>query len=242
MKLFKNIWLVISGILSMSTDPKVGMMQEAFPQLNLSKTDEDKMLEMAERLEVLTVLIRAFQTDGIVSFTMATTEHIANLEEAAKLRFQLQVLFAKRKEKTLVERLTTENAHLLNDLRAANSKYQRDVYGLNNEGDPIGGDAEPGGFANEAARYKKLWISSRLNEVTDYRDFKELEHYWLLSRDFNSLHVSQCKEKTISSHWITEDNHLHTMQKYRFFGPIPHPEIPSDIYDQGATVLNANEA
>ena len=33
------------------------------------------------------------------------------------------------------------------------SKYQRDVYGLNNEGDPIGGDPA-GGYANDNARLR----------------------------------------------------------------------------------------
>ena len=33
------------------------------------------------------------------------------------------------------------------------SRYQRDVYGLNNEGDPIGGDPA-GGYANDNARLR----------------------------------------------------------------------------------------
>ncbi|MGH8422029.1 MAG: Lar family restriction alleviation protein [Pseudomonas fluorescens] len=63
-----------------------------------------------------------------------------------------------------VERLTRANEALINqrgeawlerdalrtELTAANDKYQRDVNGLNNEGDPIGGDPA-GGYSNEVS-------------------------------------------------------------------------------------------
>ncbi|MDW3712894.1 hypothetical protein [Pseudomonas sp. 2023EL-01195] len=39
------------------------------------------------------------------------------------------------------------------ELIKANDRYQRDVYGLNNEGDPIGGEP-PGGYANDNAKLR----------------------------------------------------------------------------------------
>ena len=42
------------------------------------------------------------------------------------------------------------------------SRYQRDVYGLNNDGDPIGGDPA-GGYANDNAR-----LRAELAAITHY--------------------------------------------------------------------------
>lgn len=39
------------------------------------------------------------------------------------------------------------------EVQALKDKYQRDVFGLNNEGDPIGGDPA-GGYANDLANLK----------------------------------------------------------------------------------------
>ena len=39
------------------------------------------------------------------------------------------------------------------EVQSLKDKYQRDVFGLNNEGDPIGGDPA-GGYANDLARLK----------------------------------------------------------------------------------------
>ena len=44
-------------------------------------------------------------------------------------------------------------ACLEGEIAKRDAKYQRDVYGLNNEGDPIGGDPA-GGYANDNARLR----------------------------------------------------------------------------------------
>lgn len=49
--------------------------------------------------------------------------------------------------------LVREHHALAVEVQALKDKYQRDVFGLNNEGDPIGGDPA-GGYANDLARLK----------------------------------------------------------------------------------------
>ena len=52
------------------------------------------------------------------------------------------------------------------------SQYQRDVYGLNNEGDPIGGDPA-GGYANDNARLRSELAAIRAQEpvAIEFRQF-----------------------------------------------------------------------
>jgi hypothetical protein len=170
------------------------------------ETEENKMLRMAERIYVLEKLM---QHSGLAS----PSTQLAWVEELAQLKFHMEVLVAKKKERTLIENLTTENARLLNDLRAAENKYQRDVYGLNNEGDPIGGEPA-GGFANELAHYKKLWLDSRLKEVRDHSKLEEGEYYWETGR---------FKFPTIVQ-WNGLPNSV-VPEKIRLFGPLVPPSI-----------------
>ena len=52
------------------------------------------------------------------------------------------------------------------------SRYQRDVYGLNNEGDPIGGDPA-GGYANDNARLRAELAAIKAHEpvAIEFRQF-----------------------------------------------------------------------
>ena len=49
------------------------------------------------------------------------------------------------------------------------SQYQRDVYGLNNEGDPIGGDPA-GGYANDNARSRTELAALKAQEPVAWMD------------------------------------------------------------------------
>ena len=61
---------------------------------------------------------------------------------------------AKRDEELAACRVAVENCELFRArIVELESRYQRDVYGLNNEGDPIGGDPA-GGYANDSARLR----------------------------------------------------------------------------------------
>jgi hypothetical protein len=61
--------------------------------------------------------------------------------------------------------------------------------------------------------------------VESYDKLETGKSYWLRSKAFGTFHVAECKEKTISGHWITADNNTHTFEKYDIFGPIPAPVI-----------------
>ncbi len=56
------------------------------------------------------------------------------------------------------------------------SQYQRDVYGLNNEGDPIGGDPA-GGYANDNARLRTELAAIKAQEPVEYQQWSRYENW-----------------------------------------------------------------
>lgn len=58
------------------------------------------------------------------------------------------------------------------ELIKANDRYQRDVYGLNNEGDPIGGEP-PGGYANDNAKLRAELAAIRGQEPVAFAVFAD---------------------------------------------------------------------
>lgn len=60
----------------------------------------------------------------------------------------------------VAEFTVAERQRLLDRIQQLEDRYQRDVYGLNNEGDPIGGDPA-GGFANDNARLSAQLADAR---------------------------------------------------------------------------------
>lgn len=74
--------------------------------------------------------------------------------------------------------LVREHHMLATEVQTLKDKYQRDVFGVNNEGDPIGGDPA-GGYANDVARLKEENESLR----------KDAERYRFLRDDCYLAHV-----------------------------------------------------
>jgi len=65
-------------------------------------------------------------------------------------------------------------------------------------------------------------------KIESYKDLKVGQFYWLRSREFGSLHVDVCRgdeslPNQILGHWVTEENHEYTFDKYEIFGPISKP-------------------
>jgi len=60
------------------------------------------------------------------------------------------------------------------ELERLNYRYQREVYGLNNEGDPIGGDPA-GGYANDNARLRKELSALKAQHEQDAQTIKVLQ-------------------------------------------------------------------
>ena len=56
------------------------------------------------------------------------------------------------------------------------SQYQRDVCGLNNEGDPIGGDPA-GGYANDNARLRAELAAIKAQEPVEYQQLSRYENW-----------------------------------------------------------------
>ena len=65
--------------------------------------------------------------------------------------------------------MEAERDRLANELAAAHDKYQRDVFGLNNEGDPIGGDP-PSGLKQRADKAEAELAAANAREA-GLRDF-----------------------------------------------------------------------
>lgn len=59
-------------------------------------------------------------------------------------------------------------ACLEGEIAKRDAKYQRDVYGLNNEGDPIGGDPA-GGYANDNLRLRAELAAIKAQEPVGYQ-------------------------------------------------------------------------
>lgn len=193
-----------------------------------AKCDETLALEMSERIAVLEALVYGYRVrDGVYWATSAKT-FSRWVEECASLKFRLEILINKNKQRTVNERLTTENARLLNDLRRADDKYRRDVYGINNEGDVIGGEPA-GGFANDAAMYKKLWLDSLSKEVTDSGAINPEDYYWRYETRNAQYLIVRARDIIIDS------------ERYKYFGPIQKPEIKKAYYDAAVEVCNADE-
>lgn len=181
------------------------------------ETTEDKMLRLGERVAVLDSLIHSYRNDLNVCVDTKTETFIGWVQELAILRCKLRILTGKQeeKERSVVERLQMENSRLLADLVDAENRYQRDVYGLNNEGDSIGGEP-PSGFYNDAQRYKALWEASLLPEVK-HSELVLGKYYW----EFEALHFP------IVIQW-NGDPFGRGTKGLRFFGPILPPELPSE--------------
>ena len=72
---------------------------------------------------------------------------------------------AKRDEELASCRIAVENCELFRArIGELESRYQRDVYGLNNEGDPIGGDPA-GGYANDNARLRSELAAIKVQDT-----------------------------------------------------------------------------
>lgn len=81
-------------------------------------------------------------------------ENVRIHSRADELIACLEGEIAKRDEELAACRVAVENCDLFRArIVELESQYQRDVYGLNNEGDPIGGDPA-GGYANDNARLR----------------------------------------------------------------------------------------
>ena len=75
---------------------------------------------------------------------------------------------AKRDEELAACRVAVENCEVFRArIVELESRYQRDVYGLNNEGDPIGGDPA-GGYANDNARLRAELATIKEQEPTGW--------------------------------------------------------------------------
>ena len=75
---------------------------------------------------------------------------------------------AKRDEELAACRVAVENCELFRArIAELEAKYQRDVYGLNNEGDPIGGDPA-GGYANDNAQLRSELAALKAQEPSDH--------------------------------------------------------------------------
>ena len=89
-------------------------------------------------------------------------ETIARLEP--QLNRAIQANYDLREELTAC-RVAVENCELFRArIVELESKYQRDVHGLNNEGDPIGGDPA-GGYANDNARMRALFAAIKAKDT-----------------------------------------------------------------------------
>ena len=76
------------------------------------------------------------------------------MSKAEELIACLEGEIAKRDEELAACRVAVENCEVFRArIMGLESQYQRDVWGLNNEGDPIGGDPA-GGYANDNARLR----------------------------------------------------------------------------------------
>jgi len=64
------------------------------------------------------------------------------------------------------QRMGDENAELRAELQTERDRYFREVYGLNNEGDPIGGDPA-GGYVNQIAELRAA--NDRLDRLASAR-------------------------------------------------------------------------
>jgi len=78
-----------------------------------------------------------------------------------------------------LEEALGREAALREDLERAKSRYDREVLGLNNEGDPIGGDPA-GGYKNDNARLQqRLTVAENLlRETSDYLDGSTRNAVW----------------------------------------------------------------
>jgi len=80
--------------------------------------------------------------------------HESSSARAEQLIACLEGEIAKRDGELAACRVAVENCEVFRArIAELESRYQRDVYGLNNEGDPIGGDPA-GGYANDNARLR----------------------------------------------------------------------------------------
>lgn len=103
------------------------------------------------------------QTTNRINYALV---HIAKTLGEDKLTRATASAVAKRLSgmQTQVNGLHAIYEEAVREKQAAVDRYQRDVYGLNNEGDPIGGEPA-GGFANELreCRFRAQQLQTRLN-------------------------------------------------------------------------------
>ena len=94
----------------------------------------------------------------------------------------LQGEIAKRDEELAACRVAVENCEVFRArIAELEARYQRDVCGLNNEGDPIGGDPA-GGYANDNARLRSELSALKAQEpvgwyTEDHLDDKSATTY-----------------------------------------------------------------
>lgn len=116
----------------------------------------------------LHALLSAPSPDGVDGLEVRAYEHVLHMELGQKECFFSEIeempFGVKGEDFSATYDVTSEPLCRLSDALAAiavldarivelESRYQRDVYGLNNEGDPIGGDPA-GGYANDNARLR----------------------------------------------------------------------------------------
>ena len=93
---------------------------------------------------------------------------LAGSPRADELIACLEGEIAKRDEELAACRVAVENCEAFRArIAELESRYQRDVYGLNNEGDPIGGDPA-GGYANDNARLRAELSALKAHEPSDH--------------------------------------------------------------------------
>ena len=107
-------------------------------------------------------------------------ETIARLEP--QLNRAIQANYDLREELAAC-RVAVENCELFRArIAELEARYQRDVYGLNNEGDPIGGDPA-GGYANDNAR-----LRSELAAIKAQDTVGEVVGWYRLDRPYEMTH------------------------------------------------------
>ena len=123
----------------------------------------------ADELEIRAALAGSPRADELIACLEGEIakrdETIARLEP--QLNRAIQANYDLREELAAC-RVAVENCELFRArIVELESRYQRDVYGLNNEGDPIGGDPA-GGYANDNARLRTELAALKAQEPSDH--------------------------------------------------------------------------
>ena len=114
----------------------------------MSLTDQQRTETAADNCEVLRARLAKYEdAEGLpVGLTHDQAELVRLVRDLA--------LRAGKHARPLIHAAALGLESQAREIERLNYRYQREVYGLNNEGDPIGGDPA-GGYANDNARLRK---------------------------------------------------------------------------------------